>query len=49
MESAFEFLDLPGSTGSEAAENAINAAVTLEQECSMLKSSRNGRFLSALD
>jgi hypothetical protein len=46
MERALTFLD---SIGSELTENEIKAAVTFEQECSMLKSSTNGRFLSVQD
>jgi len=43
------FLDAPASAESELAENAINAAVTPEQQCSMLKSSTNGRLVSVFD
>jgi len=49
MERAAGFLDRPCSPASEAAEYARKATVTLEQECSMLKSSTNGLFLSAMD
>jgi hypothetical protein len=49
MECAYEFLDAPASAESELAEHAINAAVTPEQQCSMLKSSINGRDVSAFD
>jgi hypothetical protein len=49
MGCAYVFLDAPASPESEFAENAIKAAVTPEQQCSILKSSRNGRFVSAFD
>jgi hypothetical protein len=49
MECAYDFLGAPASAESELAENAIKAAVTPEQQCSMLKSSTNGRFVSAFD
>jgi hypothetical protein len=49
MGCAWVFLDAPASAESELAENAIKAAVTPEQQCSMLKSSINGRFVSAFD
>jgi hypothetical protein len=49
IESIAGFLDLACSPDSELAENARKATVKFEQECSMLKSSRKVRFLSALD
>jgi hypothetical protein len=36
------------SVGSELAENAIKAAVTPEQQCSILKSSMNGRLAATV-
>jgi hypothetical protein len=49
IESTAGFLDFACSPDSEPAENALKATVTLEQECSMLKSSTKVRFLSVLD
>jgi len=45
---AYAFLDAPASAESELAENAIKAALTPVQQCSMLKSSRNVRLVSVL-
>jgi hypothetical protein len=45
MDVPHEFLDTLESMASAAAENALSLTVTLEQECSMLKSSTKARFV----
>ena len=44
MDEPYELLDALASMASAAAENAISLTVTLEQECSMLKSSTKACF-----
>jgi hypothetical protein len=45
MDAPWGFLDTLESMASTTAENALSLTVTLEQECSMLKSSTKARFV----